>query len=256
VPDVQFDAALQRAGAAAAGAVDLAATHALLSLDGFKAWEVAKTLFGSDVLGLPYLSVENYTFEGQRVRLFRAGKTSEFGYLLLAPQETAGALFDRCQAEMASREGRLCGVEVHDDLRLDGRFFNIHAEGRRVRDPLALGLQWMIDFEKDNFPGAAAIKQRRAEGLKSKLIGVALEPGSPQLEIGARIFHDQHAVAEVVASCFSWALNQWLGLAVFPIELAYSGLPFRLGAPDGVVVRSISMPPIMPRSLGVKLDEM
>ena len=47
-----------------------------------------------------------------------------------------------------------------------------------------------------------------------------------------------------------------LGLALFPRDLAYSGLSFHLAASDGPVVRTISMPPIVPRSLTVKLDEM
>jgi hypothetical protein len=33
-------------------------------------------------------------------------------------------------------------------------------------------------------------------------------------------------------------------------------LEFRVGSAAGAVVRSISMPPIMPKSLTVKLDEM
>ena len=51
-------------------------------------------------------------------------------------------------------------------------------------------------------------------------------------------------------------LNQPLALGLLPLELAFSGLQFRVGTPDGAVVRSISMPPIMPKSLTVKLDEM
>jgi aminomethyltransferase len=256
VAEAEFDALLQRAGVAEASAQDLAASHALLSLDGFKAWEIVKKIFGPDVLGLPYLSIENYTFNGEPVRLFRAGKTSEFGYLLLAPVAVAPALFAACQSAVAQLGGRLCGVDVHDDLRLEGRFFNIHAEGRRVRDPLVLGLQWMIDFQKENFAGSEAIKRRRTEGLKHKIIGLAGENGGLALQDGARIYHEGRAVADVVASCFSYTLGQPLGLAVFPVALAYAGLAFRLGAPDGPVVRSISMPPIMPKSLTVKLDEL
>ncbi len=256
VPDPEFDALLQRAGVGEAGARDLAATHILLTLDGFKAWEIVKKLFGPDVLGLPYLSVENYSFAGQPVRLFRAGKTSEFGYWLLTPQPAAEELFEACRGALEPLGGKLCGVDAHDDLRLDGRFFNIHAEGRRVRDPLVLGLQWMIDFEKENFSGCAAIKARRAEGLRRKIIGVAAQHGSAPFQDGDPVFHQDQRVAEVVASGYSGALQQSLGLAVFPLELAYSGLTFRLGAPDGPPLHSISMPPIMPRSLGVKLDEM
>jgi len=256
VSDEQLDARLQSAGAREAGLVDLSPDHALLSLDGFKAWEVAKKLFGADVLGLPYLSIETYPFEGGTVRLFRAGKTSEFGYLLLVPAALAPALFDAIQAEVTKLGGRLCGVDIHDDLRLEGRFFNIHAEGARVRDPLVLGLQWMIDFDKETFHGAGPIKERRAAGLKRKIVGVAAEPGCEGLKVGAALFHDGRAVGEVVADGFSGVLDRTVALAVFPVELAYSGLTFRLGAADGPVVQTLSMPPIMPRSLGVKLDEM
>ena len=255
LPDAELDALLA-AGGAESPAKDLTAGHAVLSLDGFKSWEVAKKIFGPDVIGLPYLSIENYTFEGEPVRFVRAGKTSEFGYLMIVPVKTAPALFDVLKAEAELRGGRLCGVNAHDDLRLEGRFFNIFREGRRVRDPLPLGLQWMIDFDKDNFSGCAAIKARRAAGLKQKMIGLLAEPGCAALKDGARIFHAGRDVAEVVADCQSYVLNQPLALALFPVELAYSGLSFRLGAPDGPVVRSISMPPIMPKSLTVKLDEM
>jgi aminomethyltransferase len=255
LPDPELDALLA-AGETEPPATDLSADHVALSLDGFKSWEVAKKLFGPDVVGLPYLSIENYTFEGERIRFLRAGKTSEFGYLLIAPLKVAPGLFDALKSEVEGRGGRLCGVKAHDDLRLEGRFFNIFREGRRVRDPLPLGLQWMIDFDKENFSGCAAIKQRRAAGLKQKTIGIVAEAGCDTLTDGARIFHEGREVADVVADCVSYVLNQPLALALFPAELAYAGLTFRLGAPAGPVVRSISMPPIMPKSLTVKLDEM
>lgn len=256
IPDGELDAIMRSAGAAEAGAQDLTESHVLLSLDGFKAWEIVKKLFGADVLGLPYLSIENYTFSGEAVRLIRAGKTSEFGYLLLVPSGAAGALFDTLREEVKLRGGRVCGVDIHDDLRLEGRFFNIHREGAAVRDPLVLGLQWMIDFDKEVFRGTEAIRSRRNGGLKHKIIGLAAEPDCEALRDGEKIFHAGQAVAEVVTSCFSGTLNQRLALAVFPVDLAFSGLTFRAGATDGPVVKSISMPPIMPKSLTVKLDEM
>jgi aminomethyltransferase len=255
-PDADLPALLQAAGAAEAGLEDLTDSHALLSVDGFKAWDVVKEIFGADVLGLPYLSIEVYPFQGASVRLIRAGKTSEFGYLLLAQQSIAPALFDALLAAVVKRNGCLCGVDVHDDLRLEGRFPNIQAEGLRVRDPLVLGLQWMIDLDKEKFRGRDAIHKRRAAGLRSKIVGVATEPGSDTLVTGTRVFHGSQPVGEVVADCHSFVLNRRLALAVFPVELAYSGLSFRLGASDGQVVKSISMPPIMPKSLTVKLDEM
>lgn len=255
-PDDRLHHVLQEAGAQNAGAEVLTGSHTLLSLDGFRAWEVVKELFGADVLGLPYLSIEVYPFHDASVRLIRAGKTSEFGYLLLAPNAIAPALFETLHAAVQQRGGRLIGVDAHDDLRLEGRFFNIQAEGSRVRDPLVLGLQWMIDLEKETFSGHHAIHQRRAAGLRQKQVGLAADPGHEELVVGAHVFHEGQPVAEVVAAGHSHVLGRRLGLAVFPVALAYAGLPFHLTAADGPVVRTISMPPILPRSLAVKLDEL
>jgi aminomethyltransferase len=165
-------------------------------------------------------------------------------------------LFDALQAGLAECGGRLAGVEAHDALRLEGRFFNIFQEGLRVRDPLPLGLQWMIDFEKENYSGCKPIKQRRAGGLKQKVIGFSTEPGCTALKAGARIYQDGQPVGEVVADCVSQVLNRPLALGWLPLGLAFSGLSFQAGSPEGPMIRSISMPPIMPKSLTVKLDEM
>ena len=250
-PESELRALLQEAGLSEAGVEDLTDTHAMLSLDGFKAWEVVKEVFGADVLGLPYLSIESYPFQGASVRLIRAGKTSEFGYLLLAPQDIAAPLFDALQTAVVQRGGCLCGVDIHDDLRLEGRFFNIQSEGLRVRDPLVLGLQWMIDLGKDKFNGRDAIHERRAKGVRRKLVGVAAQPGNDALVTGSQIFHAGEPVGEVVADCHSFMLSRRLALAVFPSELAYSGLTFNLGTADGPAVKTISMPPILAKSLSV-----
>lgn len=255
VPDDPLNALLDPSGSGIPGR-DLTPEIAVLSLDGFKAWEVVKKIFGADVLGLPYLSIENYSFAGQPIRLIRAGKTSEFGYLLFAPQTTAVELFETLRSEVTSRGGRLCGVEVHDDLRLDGRFFNIHAEGCQVRDPLPLGLQWMIDFDKPDFLGAASIRERRAAGLQSKIVGLAAPRDDAAIGIGTPLFLEGRPAGKVVAQGFSQVLAQPLALGLLPIDIAYSGLEFRRSHPEGPALRSISMPPIMPRSLSVKLDEM
>jgi glycine cleavage system aminomethyltransferase T len=243
-------------GAAGAGMEDLSTTHALLSIDGYKAWSVAKDLFGPDVLGLPYLSIERYDFKGTAVSLLRAGKTSEFGYLLMVPGQKAGELFDACADSAKKTGGGLCGINIHNDLRLEGRFFNIFAEGALVKDPLQLGLQWMIDFNKDKFVGREAILSRRQAGLSRKIIGISAAAGAAGLKQGTPIFNGQDKVAEVVASCFSYILNRHIGLALFPSSIAYAGLSFCLGSPGGPPLETISMPPIMPKSLTVKLDEM
>lgn len=255
VDDSELNAVLNRRGAKEAGLENLCDSHVVLGVDGYKAWAVVKEIFGSDVLGLPYLSIEVYPFEGGEVRLVRAGKTSEFGYLILAPVSLGGKLFDTLLKTARKYEGGLCGSDIHNDLRLEGRFFNIFAEGARVRDPLPLGLQWMIDFDKESFSGSGPIKERRERGVEKKVIGIQAEGDAEDLKPGSSVFDDSAQIATVEATCFSRALSSRIGLALFPASVAYSGLDFQLGEKGGCKIKTISMPPIMPKSLTVKLDE-
>ena len=236
-------------------AEDLTETHIVLGIDGYKSWEVARKLFGADVLGLPYLSIERYTFNDVPIRMFRGGKTSEFGYLLMAPNEIAEALFDKIYHLVQELDGCLCGNGIHDLLRLEGRFFNVFAEGKSVTDPLSLGLQWMIDFDKDGFPGYNALRERRSGGLKKKIIGIQASKGMA-IETGIALFDGDNQVGKVEASCFSYILDAFVGLALLSVDVAYAGLTFTYGSPSGPEIKTISMPPIMPKSLTVKLDEM
>jgi glycine cleavage system aminomethyltransferase T len=234
---------------------DLTDSHVVIGIDGFKAWEVVRSVFGVQILGLPYLSIEQYSFNDVPVRLFRSGKTSEFGYLVMAPKEIASDLFNTLHGLATELGGCLCGADIHGELRLEGRFFNIFAEGGMVRDPLQLGLQWMIDFDKDQFPGKSAIMSRRSAGLQKKIIGIQAPP-SVSLEKGGQLFDGTTPVGEIQATCFSYTLHTGIGLALLDIDVAFSGLTFNYSVPGGPEIATISMPPIVPKSLTVKLDEL
>lgn len=238
-----------------ANVTDITDSHVVIGVDGFKSWSVIRDLFGADILGLPYLSIETYDFEGTGIKMFRAGKTSEFGYQLLAPKEIAEQLFAVLLDGVKKVEGGVCSVTIHNDLRLEGRFFNIYSEGARAKDPLILGLQYMIDFDKEKFNGSDAIFKRRADGLTKKIIGIRVEK-SVELAPGMSIYNSDKKVGEVQASCFSYVLDAKIGLALFDIDVAYSGLEFSLNSAGGPELVTISMPPIMPKSLSVKLDEL
>jgi aminomethyltransferase len=254
VDDAATAQALFAAGVISAGAEDLSAKTALIGIDGFRAYAVAKAVFGADVLGLPYLSIESYDLDGAQVKLIRGGKTSEFGYLLLVPAESAPAIWRRLEEAGEPHGVKPVGAAAHSVLRLDGRFFNVHEEGKAVRDPLALGLQWMIDFGGEEARGLSAIRERRAGGLKKKIIGLLPAETGGALDAGDAILTCGTEVAKVVTAAFSPTLGGRIGLALFDIEYAYAGLTFQ-GA-DGRGIRTVSMPPITPKSLTIKLDEM
>ncbi len=233
---------------------DMSSTHALFGIDGFHAWAVVKDLFGSDVLGLPYMSIENYEIDGIDVKLFRAGKTSEFGYLLMVSADSAESLWLKIEAAGEKYGLKPVGFDTHMALRLDGRFFNIHREGAIVRDPLPLGLQWMIDLDADTYRGKEALLSRRDAGLSKKLVGVVTEGRQHPFSPGDKILYGGQVLGEMVTTTFSPVLGTYIGLALVDIAYAFAGLQFQ--GEDGKTISTVSLPPFTAKSLTVRLDEM
>ena len=66
--------------------LDAGEGHRLIGLDGPYAWELLARLVGQEVVGLPYLTF----FFFEELLCCRAGKTGEFGYVIIAPEHTAG----------------------------------------------------------------------------------------------------------------------------------------------------------------------
>jgi aminomethyltransferase len=254
VPDDAVKSSLLQSADDSSALEDLSESHALFGVDGFNAWGVVRDLLGSDILGLPYMSIETYKVDGIEVKLFRAGKTSEFGYLLMTDASCAANLWRKIESVGEKWGLKPVGFDTHMALRLDGRFFNIHREGVSVRDPLPLGLQWMMDLEGEDYRGKDALMKRRETGVTRKIIGVMTEGKDRPLKVGDEIFYQKTPIAKTAAAVYSPVLSTYVGLALFDMEYAYAGLAFE-GA-DGRAITTISMPPFTAKSLTVRLDEL
>ena len=180
----------------------------VLSLDGPRAWAPLREILGPDVLGMPYLAIEPRSLEGAEVRVVRAGKTAEFGYWVLVPEDAAAATLDALRQATAGHPLPLYGTAALDLLKLDGRFFNVHQEGVRVQDPLPLGLQWMFDFQKDRFTGREAVTRRREAGVPTKVLGIALDREARGLAVGQTLHLDGELAGTVVAAGRSPVLDR------------------------------------------------
>lgn len=234
------------------GATDITDSHVLFSVDGVSAWKIAKDVFGSDIMNLSFLSVEKYDFEGEDVYLLRSGKTGEYGYQFLAPNVVAEKLADKIIESLKANNGILAGFDTHQTARLEGNFFNIHAEGKNVGCPLELGLQWTIDFEKESFIGSSQIFEKRKNGLKKKLIGLKSEK---EISVGEKIYDGDVCIGEVVSSAQSHIPNTFLATALFDSEYVASGFAYS-GEPNGIEdIETVSRPPFIAKSLSSPMED-
>lgn len=217
-------------------------SHRVLSLHGPWAWELLSAVLGPDVIGMPYLSF--LRCDGGTL-CFRAGKTGEYGYELLVPN----AELDSVRAALLEHGPRWNLAKVSlaalDHCALENWFFTIRKEGTAGLTPLELGLQWRLSPAKD-FVGAAAVKARRASGVKTRLTCL-LADGT--VEPGAAVLLEGKEIGRVLSAAESFTLGQWVAAASLELSLAMPGISgLTIG---GRTARTVSPPVINNRSLHV-----
>jgi glycine cleavage system aminomethyltransferase T len=228
---------LARFPSAEVAITDLLATHVLWSVDGPFAWEVTSSLLGPEVLGAPYLSFLTL----REVICFRAGKTGEYGYLLLVPSALAAPTWDRLLAIGAGLGLVEADLAALDQCALENWHFCIRALGDRKLIPHELQLQWRVDAKKE-FEGSAALRARLAASnvrLTSFVARTAVARGD-----GVKL--DDQTIGSVLQAGFSSTRGDWVGWAVIDSPLAWPGIRrFHVAAAEGVVPIETCSPPVL-----------
>jgi len=223
---------------------DLAPGHALLGVDGPYAWEVAAAALGPDLLGAPYLSFVRFG----DASCLRAGKTGEYGYVVLAPRPRAEEIWTRLLEVGAAQGAEQVGLEALDLCALENWHFSMRVlEGSPGRaldlTPLELQLQWRVESQKE-FVGAEALRARRAAGAKARVTcftaGAEVQAGQP-VELGPA------RVGTVLAAAFSPLRRDWVGWALLDLHVAWPGISAMTVAGAGVppVAIATRTPPVL-----------
>lgn len=203
----------------------LGAEWAAFGVDGPYAWEVVAGALGPAVLGMPYLTLHRR----DDVLCVRAGKTGEYGYLLLAPRATSAELEAKLVEIGAPLDLTNVTREALDVCALE----NWHFSTRQLREtslvtpltPLELQLQWRVGYTRE-FVGAEALRARRAEGIKARVTCfVADEEVAP----GQRVSLGGLEVGEVVAACASPTLGKIVGSVLLEARFAHPHLTLAAG---------------------------
>jgi glycine cleavage system aminomethyltransferase T len=219
-------------------------SHGLVELDGPYAWELLAETLSSDVVGLPYLGL----FDLAPWLCMRAGKTGEYGYLLLGERGEVPALMARLDEEGKRFDLAHTNLEALDQCALENGFFNIRREGALDLTPIELQLQWRASYQKD-YVGVAALRQRRREGAHVRVVTVT---GDGPLTCDDGVFLGETRIGRIVNAGPSDTRGDWVALAQVDERWAHPGLDFCATHGDArVEVRSVSPPVINNRSLYV-----
>jgi aminomethyltransferase len=212
----------------------LTQSHAIVAMEGPYSWELAKEIYGMDVIGIPFLgfiALEDDTY------LLRAGKHGEFSYKVILPVQEAEGLWKEIEEKGMRYELVKAGLELHALTRLENPYFSPAGNGSVSRDPRELQLQWMVRYDKDEFFGRESLLAKRDQPLTKKIVGVVLEQEGEIKSIGSgdAIFCNGEEIGHLVVSAYSPSLKKMIAQAFINEAYAYAGIDaYVIKTADGV----------------------
>lgn len=218
--------------------------HAVFGLDGPYAWELLAALAGPESVGLPFQAL----FEAPQFTCLRAGKTGEYGSLLVTPRASALAVYGELLAKGKALDVVEVGQEALDQCALENAFFNARREVRPSLTPIELQLQWRASRRKE-FIGAQALQARRGTATSRT---VWLRSAGP-LASGDELRLGERPIGEILNAGFSPTLQEHVALGLVELAVAHPGVE-GLHAGRGSAsstARTISAPVIDNRSLHI-----
>ena len=229
--NIQKDYAWIAGHIAAAGdavAVDASSRYALLALQGPKALESLQPLTDVDLAAMKYYRFAHGEVASVRATVSRTGYTGEDGFEIFVPPPSADRAWQAILQTGRSAGVIPCGLGARDTLRLEAGMRLYGNDIDETTTPLEADLGWTIGWRKDDFIGAAALREQKAAGVRRKIAGFEMiDPGI------ARHGHDVYIggtdaapVGKVTSGTQTPYLKKAIGMAYLPVEHATPGAQF------------------------------
>jgi aminomethyltransferase len=203
---------------------DVSSGVALLAVQGPKAREIVSQLSAADLGALPYMWFTEASLAGApRALISRTGYTGELGYELVVPVEYAYDLWDALNTVGQPFGLHHAGLETAFSLRMEKGYI-ARFDFMDGVTPLEAGMGWTVKFDRAEFIGRAALAKQQAEGVRRKLVSVAM--GDETLPAGGcPIFHDRAVAGKITSSAQGYSVGCPLALALVSAGLARPDLP-------------------------------
>jgi glycine cleavage system aminomethyltransferase T len=222
-----------------------------VQVQGPKAKDVASSLFGDEVLEMPYYHCTHAELDGIPVVLGRTGWTGEIGYEIYLRDPARGdELWNRVMEAGAPHDIR--PIAPCEARRIEAGIFNYRSDFTLEDNPFEVtGLERLVEEQERGYIGKDALERIRAEGVSRKLVGMEIEGEPLDWELtqfwpassnGDRVGHATIAIR-------SPGLEKNIGYVWVPIELADPGNELELELPDGTrrAATTASLPFIDPK---------
>lgn len=249
------DAGLYALGVAAASGldVDVSLPHVYpVQVQGAKAAKTLEKLIGPAIYDIRYYRTQYFDIRGIPVLVSRTGWTALPGFEVnLLGFEAGGELWDAIMD--AGEEFGIRPIGPSEARRVEAGIFNYGSDMTLADTPLHVsGLERLVEEQKADYIGKAALERLRRKGVDRKLVGIEFAAGP---EFRAEIAEawdacqDGKKVGRVTDAVFSPRLEKNIGYVWVPIGLAEPGNELEVLTDEGERLegRTVTLPFIDPK---------
>jgi len=206
-------------------AVDASSRYALLAIQGPEAQNVLQPLTGVDLAGVKYYWFAHGEVASVRATISRTGYTGEDGFEIFVPPQSADKVWLALLESGKAADVIPCGLGARDTLRLEA---GMRLHGNDIDETttaIEADLNWIVGWKKDDFIGAAALREQKANGVKRKIVGFEmLDRGIGRHGYDAYIGDAKAGV--VTSGTQTPFLKKAIGMAYLPLEHTAPGAEF------------------------------
>jgi aminomethyltransferase len=206
-------------------AVDASSRYALLAIQGPEAQNVLQPLTGVDLAGIKYYWFAHGEVANVRATISRTGYTGEDGFEIFVPPQSADKVWLALLESGKAADVIPCGLGARDTLRLEA---GMRLHGNDIDETttaIEADLNWIVGWKKDDFVGAAVLREQKANGVTRKIVGFEmLERGIARHGYDAYI--DDAKAGLVTSGTQTPFLKKAIGMAYLPLEHTAAGSEF------------------------------
>ena len=222
---------------------DLRDEQFALALIGPEAEGIAARAFGDEVYSIAFLST--LALGDPALLAARIGYFGEYELYLFGEAAARQDVVDTL-LRAAGDDALLVGDGAFPAMMIEMRTLNRERDIPAEVSVFEAGVQWMIDFRKDNLRAAPALRRRKGT-IERKGVLMLVDAGAADLR-GSAVYIEERDVGRVQSVFFSDTLGRSVALAYLVEELGVPGLSCAVGA-DRVPGETVSAPAFLSRSV-------
>ncbi len=203
---------------------DITSAYGVINLAGPLARKVLAKVCDDDVSheAFPFMAAKDIRIGYAPGLAYRVTYIGELGWELYIPSEYLQYAYEELQQAGEEFGISNIGYRAIDSLRLDKRYLAWGIDITPDYNPYEAGMQFLIDWNKGDFIGSEALARIRQEGVKQKLVCLALNDPLPVFG-GEAIFCGDQVVAQTTSGNFGYSVGKSLVLGYLPVDVLDQG---------------------------------